>query len=72
MSTITTLEGERWDTLSQRVYRRPNQYKKIWEANPDATYALRYAPTLPAGLVLTIPDLPPAPPQLADTPPWRK
>ena len=72
MASIVTHQNERWDTLSQRVFGRPDLYAEIWAANPDATAKLRYAATLPAGLTLQIPTLASPPPQVEEVPPWRK
>jgi nucleoid-associated protein YgaU len=40
MTTYTTREGDRWDTISQAVYGRPDMYSKIWTANEDVCDAL--------------------------------
>lgn len=69
---VRTLQGERWDTLSQRVFGRPDLYRLLWDANAAATLALRYAATLPAGLLLTVPTDAPLPVATADVPPWRR
>lgn len=73
MTTYTTREGDRWDTISQAVYGRPDMYSKIWTANEDACDALGYCPTVPGGITLAIPELTDNE-RYAQTevPPWRR
>ena len=68
-----TSEGERWDTISQKVFGRPDLYPHIFEANRETLLNLKYPATVPAGLKLLLPQLPPQ--ELAQTdevPPWKK
>ena len=49
----TTIEGERWDTVSFKMYGVPNEIHRLIEANPNIPYCER----LKGGLVLEIPIL---------------
>ena len=69
-ATVTTIEGERWDQLSQRVFGHPDQYDLLWAKNPDVPARIRFAPTLPAGLKLKLPIIVKTI-QAESTPPWR-
>lgn len=70
--TVVTRQGERWDSLSQRVFGHPAAYPLLWDANPIETRTLRFAPTLPAGVRLRVPE-DAVPSHLeAEVPPWRR
>jgi phage tail protein X len=47
----TTLEGERWDSISQKAYGTPLLSNLIIEANP----LIPISDVLPAGILLDIP-----------------
>lgn len=71
--TVITLEGERWDQLSQRLYNSPVHYRAIQAVNPQLTQAILYAPVLPAGLSLNVPDISPEQQvKSVGVAPWRK
>lgn len=64
-----TLEGERWDTVAQKVYGDPHLYRPIIAANP--TVPIR--PVIEGGTVLYVPvrDVRPELAAAAE-PPWRR
>lgn len=70
--TETTIQGERWDQLSTRVYGRPDLYLQIIDSNPKIPNQVRYAPDLPGGLVLTIPQLGADNSNAVSAAPWRR
>ena len=69
--SVTTFEQERWDQLSQRTLGVPDQYHLIWQANPTLPHQTRYAPTLPGGLQLRLPEQITPPATISEAPPWR-
>jgi phage tail protein X len=72
VSTITTVQGERWDELSTRVFGRPDLYPVLWQSEACACLAQRYPSTLPGGLVLELPAADAVPVETVEVPPWRK
>lgn len=62
-----TIEGDRWDSLSQRYYGNPLAYVGLVEAN--SRYA--HLPNLTSGLKLKIPIIN-EPVKQRKVPPWRK
>ncbi len=72
MEYITT-QGERWDTISYKLFGRPDLYHLIFEENKEILFSLKYPSTTPAGIKLNIPDIPEE--ELAkevEVPPWKK
>ncbi|MGV2287277.1 tail protein X [Trinickia sp. YCB016] len=65
--THITTEGERWDQLSQRYYGNPNTYEMIIATNPH----VQLTPTLPGGLILSVPVIEAAD-LTEDLPPWLR
>lgn len=64
------IDGERWDTVSNKAYGSPSLYRSIIEANPNVPISTR----LIGGTVLIIPIIP-----ITDVktnkellPPWRQ
>ena len=73
MSTVVTVQGERWDEISQRVFGRPDLYPVLWQSEACACLAQRYPSTLPGGLVLELPAAEAVTTTTAaSTPPWRR
>lgn len=72
METIQyiTQEGERWDTVSFKMYGTPNEVQRIIEANPNIPITER----LEGGLVLEIPILETnnLTTDKEDLPPWKR
>lgn len=55
--THTTIAGDMIDAIAYRTYGyRPGSVEAILEANPGLC---ELSPMLPAGVVITLPDLPP-------------
>lgn len=54
-STYLTRHGEMLDAIAQRIYGTTQAVHDLIKANPSIS---RHGPRLPAGLVLTLPDLP--------------
>lgn len=65
-----TKDGDRWDTISQKVYGTPWKGDDIIEANPN----VKIEPVLTAGIVLEILVIPEAAVQtpMEMLPPWKK
>ena len=54
--TYTTKGGDMVDLIAYRAYRyRPGSVEAVFEANPGLC---EHPPILPAGIVITLPDLP--------------
>lgn len=72
METIQyeTTEGERWDTVSFKMYGTVNEVQRIIEENPQVPIADR----LPGGLILEIPVLEEnnIEPDKEQLPPWKQ
>lgn len=71
-TTYTTVAGDRWDHISNLAYGDPDRYDRIIYANTQLSVADKTAPSLPAGLVLTIPDASPSVQASAGLPPWKR
>jgi phage tail protein X len=54
---VITIQSERWDQLSTRVYGRADRYQLIIDSNPQLDNQVKFAPVLPSGLVLIVPPL---------------
>lgn len=65
-----TIEGMRWDTLSQKWFGNPNDAKKIIEVNRHVPIT----PRLPGGIRILIPIIEPSnkSTDTAKLPPWKK
>jgi len=67
--THVTTRGERWDQLAYRYYGDPHRYEPIIRANPSVPIT----PTLPGGVRLLVPVIPPTDLVAeADLPPWKR
>lgn len=66
----TTVQGDRWDTISTRAYGVPNKMGPIIESNPGVPLK----PVLDGGIILQIPIIPPDPAadDLDKLPPWKR
>ena len=65
----TTLESDRWDLISWRMYGTASEYHRIMDANPTVPLT----PMLKAGLRLRVPVI--IDPELASyegLPPWKR
>jgi len=65
--TYTSISGDTWDLISFKVYGDERYLDRLILANPAHAYLVR----LPAGLVLTVPEIP-TPDTSPNLPPWRR
>jgi len=71
--TYRTKEGDRWDQISYQFYGHPDYYREIIKANPHLPDHIKYAPKLPAGIELLIPDIEVKRyPKEEELPPWKR
>lgn len=66
--TYTTKAGDMWDAIAHQAYGNSTYASKLMYANPEhADYFI-----LPAGLVLTVPELQKTDLDSSFAPPWRR
>jgi phage tail protein X len=66
----TTVQGDRWDTISTRAYGDPMKFDRIIQSNPGVPLKT----VLPGGIKYRVPVVPPTP-NTTDTsklPPWKQ
>ncbi len=67
-----TVAGRRWDALAYHFWGRTDLAKKLREANSHLPYEIRFAPVLPGGVKLIVPDLSAGETVTrVEVPPWR-
>lgn len=66
--TITTIQGDMWDTISRKAYGSDMYTAQLIAAN----LAHRYTAVFSAGVVLRLPDVPAATQAAQNMPPWMK
>lgn len=68
MDTITTVQGDTWDTLARRAYGDERKAQKLMEAR--ANIALLDYQVFPGGVTVVVPELPEGTSD-SDLPAWR-
>lgn len=63
--TYTTLQGDTWDVIAYRLWKRETLMHHLVAANPDYCDVLVFGPNI----VLTVPDIV-VPDRKPDLPPW--
>ena len=63
-----TVDGDRWDKISNKFYKTPKLYEEIIKANPE----IPIEPVLPSGIKLKIPILEDSETIKFELPPWKK
>lgn len=66
MSSYTTTQGDKWDSISYKVYGTELYMSQLMQANPNHLTTVIFS----AGISLKVPDLPP--PIDNDLPPWKR
>ncbi len=66
-STYTTVAGDTWDSIAFSQLGNERYLQELILANPAQAYTVRF----PAGVVLTIPEIP-TPDTSPNLPPWRR
>lgn len=66
MKTYTTKQGDMWDAIAEKAMGSESLVGDLMRAN--RAYVHLY--TLPAGVVLNIPEVKPA--AIAEMPPWKR
>lgn len=69
MDTITTIQGDTWDTIAKRVYGNELRAQLLMEARENIRL-LDYQ-IFPSGIIVATPE-PPEETTAADLPEWRK
>lgn len=65
--TITTLQGDAWDSIAYRLWGEERHMDRLVAANPDLADVLIFS----AGVRLTVPEAPPpATVKTSELPPW--
>ncbi|TQF71776.1 tail protein X [Pseudoalteromonas luteoviolacea] len=74
MNTIISLENERWDQLANRAMGRADMdtVTHIIALNSQLAPAIRFAATLPGGLVIKLPDVKHIQAPTIGVAPWRR
>lgn len=67
MATYTTVQGDMWDSIAYSQLGSTNYTNLLMEANLKH----RETFTFPAGVVLTLPDIPDTP-AASTLPPWKR
>ena len=70
MATITTNQGDTWDTLARRAYGNELRAQLLMEARENLP--LLDIEIFPAGLTVTAPEPPEEETLTADLPAWRR
>jgi phage tail protein X len=66
--TVTTIQGDMWDTISRRVYGSEIHTAVLMDANQPH----RFTTVFSAGAVLVVPDLPATTSERDNLPPWMR
>lgn len=66
LKTYTTVQGDMWDSIAQKLYGAEEALNVLLEANQQYQEVVVF----PAGLVLTVPDY--SAPVSSELPPWRR
>lgn len=66
LKTYTTVQGDMWDSIAQKLYGAEEALNVLLEANQQYQEVVVF----PAGLVLTVPDY--SAPVSRELPPWRR
>lgn len=66
LKTYTTVQGDMWDSIAQKLYGAEETLNVLLEANQQYKDVVVF----PAGLVLTVPDY--SAPVSSELPPWRR
>lgn len=66
LKTYTTVQGDMWDSIAQKLYGAEEALNVLLEANQQYQEVIVF----PAGLVLTVPDY--SAPVSSELPPWRR
>lgn len=69
MNTVTTVQGDTWDTVARRVYGNTLRTQELMEARENIRL-LDYQ-VFPAGIVVACPEVE-TPSPADDLPPWRR
>lgn len=64
--TYTTLQGDTWDVIAQRVYGDDHQCSVLMVANPDYKATMFFS----AGVILNVPEIVPTTKTMPQ-PPWH-
>ncbi|MCG7551345.1 tail protein X [Pseudoalteromonas sp. Of7M-16] len=74
MNTTISLENERWDQLASRTLKRADMdtVTHIIALNSQLVPAIRFAATLPGGLIIKLPDMQQIPAPTIGAAPWRR
>ena len=70
MDTITTTQGDTWDTIAKRVYGDETKAQALMEER-ETSRLLDYQ-VFPGGIRVATPALPEDEPATADLPEWRR
>lgn len=66
LKTYTTVQGDMWDSVAQKLYGAEEALNVLLEANQQYQDYVVF----PAGLLLTVPDY--SAPVSSELPPWRR
>jgi len=72
MTTYKTQEGDRWDTISFRIWGHCLGMPALWEANQALLKELNYPDILPGGIDIQVPDTQSAEISTDTLPPWKE
>ena len=63
-----TVDGDRWDKISNKFYKTPKLYEQIIKTNPE----VKRTPVLSSGIKLNIPIIEENQTIQFELPPWKK
>lgn len=62
----TTTQGDTWDLISYKIYKKESYMSQLIEANPEYNKVVFFS----AGIILQVPDI--VIPEFKNLPPWKR